>query len=143
MSSKFSLSARGGKRFKGSKLDPFRWEKNLIRACKVSDFTCPDTLTTSQLSESSFVALSAAILAESRKWMNYTESRNPSKPRLQLRIFGPSALEICADNDGRITSPAGTRAMCAQVHFCDRDWVSQSTGARWSLVPPGECNLKD
>ena len=79
----------------------------------VWDFTCPDTLAPSHQNLSSQAAGSVAEQAENRKNSKYAELVASGDLIFApiaietLGVWGPSALEICADIGGRIASRTG------------------------------------
>jgi hypothetical protein len=97
-----------GKRPDGATLDLWHGGKYLLW-----DFTCPDTLAPSHLSQSSLAAGSAAVLAESRKrskYASFVESGNYIFAPVSvetLGAWGPSALELGADIGGRTEAVTG------------------------------------
>ena len=97
-----------GKRPDGATLDPWRNGRYLLW-----DFTCPDTLARSHIRESSLAAGSVAGTAEAQKQIKYAELAASGDFIFapiaieSLGVWGPSALSICAEIGGRITSLTG------------------------------------
>jgi hypothetical protein len=97
-----------GKRPDGASLDPWHSGRYLVW-----DFTCPDSLAPSHLNLSSQAAGSVAEQAEDRKRTKYAELVASGDYIFApvaietLGVWGPSALEICADIGGRIAARTG------------------------------------
>src|SRR5580693_3679931 len=78
----------------------------------IKDFTCLDTLSPSHLNHSSMAAGSAAVLAEINKRTKYAALSDADYIFTPIAIetlgaWGPAAISICAEVDGRITSLTG------------------------------------
>ena len=97
-----------GKRPDGATLDPWRNGRYLLW-----DFTCPDTLARSHISQSSLAAGLVAGTAEAQKQTKYAELAASGDFIFapiaieSLGVWGPSALSICAEIGGRIASLTG------------------------------------
>jgi len=97
-----------GKRPDGATLDPWRNGRYLVW-----DFTCPDTLAPSHQNLSSQAAGSVAEQAEIRKNTKYAELVASGDLIFApiaietLGVWGPSALEVCAEIGGRIANKTG------------------------------------
>ena len=77
------------------------------------DFTCPDTLAPSHLSQSALAAGSAAVRAEEGKLGKYAElAASGNYVFIPIAIetlgsWGPSALSVCAEIGGRTANITG------------------------------------
>ena len=95
-----------GKRPDGATLIPFSQGK-----CLVWDFTCPDTLAPSHLSQSSIASGSAASGAESRKRVKYAElARSHTFVPVAvetLGAWGEGAIDLTADLGRRLSIVTG------------------------------------
>jgi hypothetical protein len=97
-----------GKRPDGATLDPWHCGRYLVW-----DFTCPDTLAPSHLSQSSLAAGAAAARAEALKQTKYAELVSSGDFIFApiavetLGVWGPSALSLCAAIGGRLSHLSG------------------------------------
>ena len=97
-----------GKRPDGATLDPWHSGRYLVW-----DFTCPDTLAPSHLSQSSLAAGAVAANAEVKKQTKYAELVSSGDFLFApiavetLGVWGPSALSLCSAIGGRITNLTG------------------------------------
>ena len=97
-----------GKRPDGATLDPWSSGRYLVW-----DFTCPDTLAPSHISQSSSAAGSVAVRAENLKREKYAELASSQNYIFDpiaietLGTWGPSALSICSEIGGRVATRTG------------------------------------
>src|SRR6184192_4004511 len=79
----------------------------------VWDFTCPDTLAPSHVSQSASQAGSAAILAEQQKRLKYAELASSNSIIFSpvsfetLGTWGPSAAKLCREIGSRLAQLSG------------------------------------